>query len=50
VVEAVAAAGWLAPGGWLAIETAAREPVDPGDWQIDAERRVGRARLTLVRG
>jgi 16S rRNA (guanine966-N2)-methyltransferase len=50
VVEAVAAAGWLAPGGCLAIETEANEPVDAGDWRIDAERRVGRARLTLVRG
>ena len=49
VVEAVEAAGWLAPGGWLAIETEAREAVDPGGWQIEAERRVGRARLTLIR-
>ncbi len=49
VVDAVRSAGWLAAGGWLAIETEAAEPVDPGDWQIDAERRVGRARLTLIR-
>jgi len=49
VVEAVRSAGWLAPGGWLAIETEAREAVDPGSWQIEAERRVGRARLTLIR-
>jgi len=49
VVEAVQAANWLAPGGWLAIETESREAVDPGGWQIDAERRVGRGRLTLVR-
>ena len=49
-VEAIARANWLAPGGWLAVETNAREPVDPGRWQVDTERRVGRARLTLVRG
>ena len=49
VVEAVRDAGWLAPGGWLAIETEAREPVDPLEWSIESERRVGRARLTLVR-
>jgi 16S rRNA (guanine966-N2)-methyltransferase len=49
VVEAVLAANWLAPGGWLAIETEAREAVDPGGWAIEAERRVGRARLTLIR-
>jgi 16S rRNA (guanine966-N2)-methyltransferase len=50
VVAAVADAGWLTPGGWLAIETAAAEAVDPGAWRIEAERRVGRARLTLIRG
>ena len=48
-VEAVRAAGWLAPGGWLAIETEARAAVDPGGWAIEAERRVGRTRLTLIR-
>jgi 16S rRNA (guanine966-N2)-methyltransferase len=50
VVEAVAEAGWLAPGGWLAIETEARDSVDAGSWEVEAERRVGRARLTLIRG
>jgi 16S rRNA (guanine966-N2)-methyltransferase len=50
VVAAVREAGWLAPGGWLAIETEARDAVDAGGWQIEAERRVGRARLTLIRG
>ena len=49
VVEAVRRAAWLAPGGWLAVETAAGEAVDAGDWHIDAERRAGRARLTLIR-
>jgi 16S rRNA (guanine966-N2)-methyltransferase len=49
VVAAVRAANWLTPGGWLAIETEAREPVDAGDWSIEVERRVGRARLTLIR-
>jgi len=48
VVEAVRAAGWLAEGGWLAIETAAGDEVDAGGWRIEAERRVGRARLTLI--
>ena len=49
VVAAVAAAGWLAKGGWLAIETEAGDQVAPGGWQTDADRRVGRARLTLIR-
>ncbi len=49
VVRAVADAGWLAPGGWLAVETARKDNVDPGGWTIAAERDVGRARLTLLR-
>ena len=49
VVEAVRRAGWMAKGGWLAIETESGEAVDAGGWVIEAERRVGRARLTLVR-
>ena len=49
VAEAVRAANWLADCGWLAIETEAREPVDAGNWTIEADRRVGRARLTLIR-
>jgi 16S rRNA (guanine966-N2)-methyltransferase len=49
VSEAVRSAGWLAPGGWLAVETEAKDAVDAGDWHIEAERRVGRARLTLIR-
>ena len=49
VVEEVRRAGWLGKAGWLAVETEAREAVDAGSWKIDAERRVGRARLTLIR-
>ena len=49
VAAAVARAGWLAVGGWLAIETTKDDPVDPGPWEVDADRRVGRARLTLIR-
>jgi 16S rRNA (guanine966-N2)-methyltransferase len=49
VVKSVAAADWLAPGGWMAVETDRREPVDPGDYEIDVEREIGRARITLLR-
>ena len=48
-VAAVAAAKWLAPGGWMAVETARGDSVDPGDLTIDATRDVGRAQLTLLR-
>lgn len=46
---AVEDAGWVAPGGWLAIETERGEKVEPGSFELDAERDVGRARLTLLR-
>jgi 16S rRNA (guanine966-N2)-methyltransferase len=49
VVRAVEAAGWLAPGGWLAIETARGDHVEPGTLLLEAERDSGRAHLTLLR-
>ncbi len=49
VVGAVTRADWLARGGWLAIETGRGDPVDPGEWIIEAERDSSRARLTLIR-
>ncbi|MEP6982440.1 MAG: 16S rRNA (guanine(966)-N(2))-methyltransferase RsmD [Sphingomicrobium sp.] len=48
-VAAVAAAGWLAPGGWMTIETSRDDDVEPGELVIDATRNIGRARLTLLR-
>ena len=48
-VEAVVAAGWLAPGGWLSIETSRGELVEPGSLQVDTVREIGRARITLLR-
>ena len=49
VVKSVSDADWLAPGGWMAVETDRREPVDAGDYEIDVEREIGRARITLLR-
>jgi 16S rRNA (guanine966-N2)-methyltransferase len=49
VVRSVIDSGWLAPGGWLSIETSRDDSVDPSDLEIDAVRDVGRARLTLLR-
>ena len=51
VALAVATAEWLAPGGWLAIETAKGDKVEaPPSMSIEATRNVGRACLTLLRG
>ena len=49
VAAAVVAASWLAPGGWLAVETERGAVVEPGPLTIEVERDTGRARLTLMR-
>lgn len=49
VAAAVVQAAWLAPGGWMSVETARGDPVAPGNFTIETERDVGRARLTLLR-
>ena len=49
VVAAVLAAGWLAPGSWMSVETSRYDRVDGKNLEIDAVRDVGRARLTLLR-
>ena len=48
-VASITAAAWLAPGGWLAVETERGARVAPGSLSIEAERDTGRARLTLLR-
>ena len=48
VAEAVERANWLAPGGWMSIETGG-DPVEPGSLEIDTVRDIGRARITLLR-
>jgi len=50
VAEVVAGSGSLPPGGWMAIETHRGDAVTPPEgWTIEAERDVGRARLTILR-
>ncbi len=48
-VAAALTAGWIAPGGWMAVETARGDQVEPMALAIEVERHVGRARLTLLR-
>jgi 16S rRNA (guanine966-N2)-methyltransferase len=48
-VASVVAASWLAPGGWMAVETERGATVDPGPLTVEVERDTGRARLTLLR-
>jgi len=45
----ILAAGWAQPGAWIAIETKRGDPVNPQQCALEAERDVGRARITLLR-
>ena len=49
VVQSVLTAGWLASGGWLSIETSRVDLVDPAGMGLVVTRKVGRARITLLR-
>lgn len=49
VVEAVERGRWIAPGGWLAVETARGEGVEPNSYAMEVERDIGPARITLLR-
>lgn len=41
--------GWIGPASWVALEVAAKEEVRLSAFTIDAERKVGSARLVLAR-
>jgi 16S rRNA (guanine966-N2)-methyltransferase len=48
-LRAVADANWLAPGGWISVETARGDTLDSGSLVVETARDVGRARLWLLR-
>jgi len=41
--------GWIAPETWVSVETGEKEAVEVAGFEIDAERKVGKAKLTLLR-
>lgn len=41
--------GWIGEATWMAVETAATEDVAVKGLNVEAERRVGKAKLTLLR-
>ena len=41
--------GWIAPDTWVSVETGEKEVVEVAGFEIDAERKVGKAKLTLLR-
>ena len=41
--------GWIGSDSWVSVETGHSETVDVAGFAIDADRKVGKARLTLLR-
>ena len=41
--------GWIGPDSLISVETAEKERVEVAGFAIDAERKVGKAKLTLLR-
>lgn len=41
--------GWIGPASWISLETGGTEVVAIKGFAVQAERKVGKARLTLVR-
>ncbi len=41
--------GWIGPDSWVSIETAHSESIDVAGFEIDTERKVGKAKVTLLR-
>ena len=48
-IEKLTRMGWIGPATWISLETAFNEPVAIAGFVVDAERTVGKARLTLLR-
>ena len=48
-LDRMARLGWIGEATWVALETAKDEPVNVKALDIEAERSVGAARLTLLR-
>ena len=49
IVKVVSGADWLAVGGWMSVETDRRDVVEPAGYEVEVEREIGRARITLLR-
>jgi 16S rRNA (guanine966-N2)-methyltransferase len=48
-LDRLARLGWIGPASWIALETAEDEMVHVKALAIESERRVGKAKLTLLR-
>lgn len=48
LIERLTRLGWAAPAAWATIETGLSEQVSAEGWTLDAERRYGKAKLSIL--
>ena len=48
-LDKLARLGWTSAASWICIETGTSESIDVDGFDIDTERKVGKAKLTLLR-
>jgi 16S rRNA (guanine966-N2)-methyltransferase len=48
-LEKLARLGWIGPATWVSLETAHNEDPEVKGMEVEAERKVGKARITLLR-
>ncbi|GAB5349423.1 16S rRNA (guanine(966)-N(2))-methyltransferase RsmD [Alteriqipengyuania sp. 357] len=48
-IERLARLGWIGPATWVSLEVGAKEDADIRTMRIEAERKVGKAKLLLLR-
>lgn len=48
-VDKLARLGWVGSASWVSVETDASEPVDIAGTVVDAERKIGKAKISLLR-
>jgi 16S rRNA (guanine966-N2)-methyltransferase len=48
-LDRLARLGWIGPASWVSIETGAGETVAVKGFEVHAERKIGKAKLTLLR-
>lgn len=46
-LDRVCNAGWVVPGGWVSLETSGKPPAAPPGFGLSAERRFGKACISL---
>lgn len=49
VLERANTQGWIGPASWISVETARGEKAKASGFEVETERAIGKARITLLR-